>query len=94
MCKRDVDGKLAVIVRNKGTVAAPASVATVTFLSLGTSVSTNLSQIAAGGTAEFKVEIPAMCFDPDCEFRIEVDTRGQVVEANESNNAVLAWCIS
>lgn len=93
-CDRGADGKLAIHVRNRGTVTASASQSRVTFLTSGTSVSHSLPQIQPGSTAAYTVDIPGTCFDPDCEFKIEVDIGGTVPEADETNNSVVAWCIS
>jgi len=39
------------------------------------------------------VLIPTACFDPDCDFRVLVDARGQVDEANgEENDSVDGRC--
>ncbi len=35
----------------------------------------------------------AACFNPDCDFRITVDSAGQVSESNEANNVVNGRCI-
>ncbi len=90
-CRRQ-DGKLLVEVKNQGTGAAGASTTLVDFLQYG-SVSLPTPALAAGASANLLVDIPAGCFDSDCEFRIVVDSKNEVAETNEANNTASGTCI-
>jgi subtilase family serine protease len=86
-------GKLIVTVKNQGTAAAPASTATVEFYP-GGPFQLQTPAIPAGGSVDLEpLSIPAACFNPDCEFKITVDSGSQVKESNEGNNTVSCRCI-
>lgn len=92
LCTRDSLG-LHVTVRNQGNADVPASTTTVDFLTFG-SVSVPTPPIPAGGVVTLPpVTIPPLCFNPDCEFRIVVDSAALVAESNEGNNTVASACI-
>ena len=85
------DGKLIVTVRNQGAGAAGASTTRVDFGSGPQSQPT--PALPAGGAVDLLFEIPAGCFQPDCHFRIRVDSTDAVAESNEGNNAASGTCI-
>jgi hypothetical protein len=50
--------------------------------------------IPAGGSVDLSpLSIPGACFNPDCDFKITVDSNGQVNESNEGNNTVSGNCL-
>jgi hypothetical protein len=92
-CKRDNQGRLVVTVKNQGTVDAPASTTTVDFVP-GGSFPLSTPAIPAGGSVDLTpLSIPAACFNPDCDFRITVDSNNQINESNEGNNNASGTCI-
>jgi CARDB len=92
-CKRDDQGNLIVTVKNQGSADGAASTTTVTFAPGGT-FSQPTPPIPAGGSVDLTFPIPAACFDPDCDFRIIVDSANQVTESDESNNIASGTCLS
>ena len=96
-CNRVIEGpnqgKLVVTVKNQGTVDAPASVTTVEFIP-GGAVQIATPPIAAGASVDLPpLTFPIGCFNPDCNFRITVDSGSQVNESNEGNNSASGTCI-
>ena len=91
-CRRDNLGRLMVKVNNQGTTAAQASVTKVEFFPGGI-FTLNTPGISPSGTVEMPVNIPAACWNPDCDFQITVDSNNQVDEANENNNSASSACI-
>ena len=91
-CKRDDQGNLIVTVKNQGSADAGASTTTVVFAPGGT-FSQPTPPIPAGGSFNLLFPIPGACFDPDCSFRIIVDSGNQVTESNEGNNTASGTCI-
>jgi len=85
------DGRLIVTVRNQGCGDAGPSVTRVDFNS-GT-VSQPTPAIPAGASVDVLFPIPPGCFQPDCGFKITVDSNGQVDESNEANNTASGFCI-
>jgi len=85
------DGKLVVTVRNQGTGNAGASTTHIDFSS-GTSTEAT-PPIPAGGSVDLLLAIPAGCFQPDCSFRIRVDSASVVTESDEGNNTAGGACI-
>ncbi|MCP3952079.1 MAG: VWA domain-containing protein [Desulfobacterales bacterium] len=86
-------GRLKVAVVNYGEADAPASTTTVTF-STGDAVDLATPPIRAGESVELEpVEFPKGCFDPDCHFRIVVDSRNEVTESDKSNNVAEYFCL-
>jgi hypothetical protein len=85
------DGKLIVTVKNQGCADAGPSVTRVDFSS-GT-VSQPTPGLAAGASVDLLFAIPPGCFQPDCGFKITVDSNGQVGESNEANNTATGACI-
>lgn len=92
-CKRDTQGRLVVTVKNQGNADAPASTTTVDY-SPGGSFQLPTPAIPAGGSVDLPpLNIPGVCFDPDCDFRITVDSANQATESNEGNNSAAGRCI-
>lgn len=89
-CRRE-DGRLIVTVCNKGTSPAGPSTTTVDFGQYGR-VDVPTPALAAGACTDVSVPIPPNCFDPDCEFRIRVDSAGVVTESDEGNNTASGVC--
>jgi hypothetical protein len=92
LCNRTDMGDLVVTVKNQGSADAGASTTTVAFSSGGT-FSQPTPPIAAGASVELSFPIPGGCFNPDCSFRITVDSANQVTESNEGNNTATGTCI-
>ena len=90
-CRRR-DGKLIVTVKNQGTANAGASTTRVDFAS-GSSATQPTPPIPAGGSVDLLFDIPPNCFQPDCSFRITVDSGSVVDESNEGNNTASGTCI-
>lgn len=77
---------------NQGNGPAGPSTTTVDFGGHG-SVDVPTPAIPAGGCVEVRAPIPAGCFDPDCEFRIIVDSGNAVDESDETNNVASGRCL-
>jgi CARDB len=91
-CK-PVGAPLVVTVKNQGSAAAPASTTKVEF-NPGGSFPIPTPAIPAGGSVDLpRISIPDACPNPDCDFKITVDSNGQVNESNEGNNTVNGICI-
>jgi CARDB len=90
-CKRDDQGNLIVTVKNQGSADAGASTTTVHFAP-GGPLSRPTPPIAAGSSVNVVFPIPPACFDPDCDFRIIVDSASQVPESDETNNTASGTC--
>ena len=91
-CRIDGARRLIVTVKNQGTADAGPSETKVAFSGGGGS-SVPTPAIPAGGSVDVLVPIPANCFQPDCGFRITVDSAGQVSESNELNNTASGNCL-
>jgi hypothetical protein len=83
--------KLIVTVKNQGTANAGPSTTTVDFGGFGAQ-SQPTPALAAGASVDVVFDIPGACFNPDCEFRIRVDSGGVVAESNEVNNTASGTC--
>jgi len=90
-CRRDNEGNLIVTVKNQGTAGAGPSVTEVDFLGFG-KVSIPTLPLLPGASVDLLFPIPFGCFNPDCEFRITVDVKNQVIESNEANNTASGTC--
>lgn len=87
-------GSLLVAVQNIGTTPVPNSTTTVEFFpgglydlptpALSPGASVNLSPAA----------FPTSCFNPDCDFKVTVDSKHVVQEFNEGNNISVGVCTS
>jgi hypothetical protein len=86
--------QLRMVIQNEGQGYAPATTTRVTF-SPGGTIDIPTPALRAGQRAMLApVRIPAECFDPDCDFKVMVDWRGQVDEANgELNNGADGRCV-
>jgi len=92
-CYKDSQGRLLIIVKNQGDTDAPASTTTVDFFNFG-SFDLTTPPIPAGGSVTLPaLNIPVGCYNPDCNFKITVDSKNQINESNESNNQVSSNCI-
>ncbi len=86
-------GKLMVTVKNQGTTAAPAS-ATLLEFSPGGPLQVSTPAIPAGASVDLgPLSAPGGCYNPDCEFKITVDSNNQINESNEGNNSANGQCI-
>jgi hypothetical protein len=93
-CEKDSLGRLVVTVRNEGVSTALESTKTkVEFVHKGVFVK-SVPAIPVGGNAEVAFDIPADCFDPDCNFIITVDADNRLDELIEENNTVDGICAS
>jgi hypothetical protein len=85
------DSMLIVRVKNQGSANAGPSKTRVDFTSGAATQPT--PALAAGASIDLPFVIPAGCFQPDCGFRIKVDSDAQVDESNEANNTASGVCI-
>lgn len=84
---------LIVTVRNQGGADAPATTTTVQF-SPGGTVSIPTPAIPMGTSLDLPpINFPVGCHDPDCNFRITVDSRNEVRESKEDNNTGDGLCL-
>lgn len=91
-CKKDPQGRLVVTVKNQGTADAGPSVTRVEFAPGGI-VDIPTPPIQAGQSVDLPgQQIPGICFNPDCNFRIVVDVNGNVSESDELNNVASGIC--
>lgn len=87
------NGELFVEVRNNGNQATPPTTTTVDFFGFGTA-SLPTPPIPAGGTTIVGTfAFPIGCFNPDCDFRIIVDSGNVVAESDENNNFGDGYCL-
>jgi CARDB len=85
--------KVVVSVKNQGNAGSPVSTTTVQFAT-GQSFNLATPAILPGGSAHLDaLNIPAACFNPDCNFTITVDSGNQVKESNAKNNTANGRCI-
>lgn len=81
-------------VKNQGSDSAGPSMAKVDFGPQFGAVPVPTPHLVAGQVANLgPVAIPVGCFNPDCSFRIVVDTANTVPETNENNNTATGGCI-
>ena len=85
------DGRLTVTARNQGGGAAGASSTRVDFGAAPVTLPT--PALPAGASHDHLVPLPGGCFDPDCEFRITVDSGAAVPEFDETNNTASGLCL-
>ena len=84
---------LVVTVKNQGSSDAPASNTTVLFSS-GEAFLLPTGPLSPGQSVDLPaLSIPSGCFQPDCSFRITVDSSDQVDEFDEANNSVRGQCV-
>lgn len=84
--------QLRIVVQNQGQGNAPASITRVVFSPGGTTDIPTPPLSAGQRITLTPVSIPAVCFDPDCDFKILVDSRSLVEEAGEDNNVADGRC--
>jgi CARDB len=90
-CRLEAGDKLRVTVTNQGAQNAGPSKTTVAFSEVDVTLDT--PPIPAGGSTDLLFQIPRGCFNPNCSFRIIVDSSHQVNEgANEGNNTASGTC--
>ena len=90
-CKTDSQGNLLIRVKNQGTVEAEASITRVTFYPGGQS-DLLFPPIGPGDTAEVPLNMPGACWNPDCDYQIQVDVNNGVNESDETNNTAPGSC--
>jgi len=90
-CRRDEAGKLIITVMNQGTLDAIASITRIEFAN-GERQLVATPAIPAGRSVEVLATFPPSCFNPNCTFRIAVDSTDNVSELNEGNNAAGGTC--
>ena len=91
-CDADDSGNLRVHIKNQGTAAAGPSTLEVDFGQYGETLE-SVPSLLAGETTTILVPIPFGCFNPDCNFKITVDSAGVIDESNELNNSQTGSCI-
>jgi hypothetical protein len=79
---------LVITIKNQGPVDAPSSTTTVRFQGAGGFFPLDVPTfgLSAGTSVTLHVPFPQACFQPDCGFVIEVDSKSQVDESDENNN--------
>jgi len=91
-CTKDSEGRLIIFVANVGGADAPFSTTTVEFFP-GGSFELPTPAIPTGSSRDLlPLDIPKECFDPNCDFRITVDAKSEVIEVSELNNSVDSIC--
>lgn len=92
-CVTDAQNRLVIYVRNQSKGLAPSSTTKIEFGS-GQIVELETPAIEPYKYVELEhIEFPNNCFDPDCGFKITVDSKNQIEETNENNNDTLGICI-
>ena len=90
-CRRE-QGRLTVSVRNQGAAGAGPSTTTVEFFP-GGAFPIATPAVPAGSTVDLPaIAMPPACFNPDCNFRITVDSVGVIDEIREDNNRADGLC--
>ena len=99
-CQRSSAVPFTVTVKNQGNQEAPESIVQIEFFPGGSRIADVFGPGPNGslppGVAwdvQFLDAPLAACFNPDCDFRITVDSTGQIAESNEANNAADGRCI-
>lgn len=90
-CRRK-GSKLLVRIDNQGSGPAGSFKTTVDFFSHG-KVTRSTTGLGPGDSVNLEFDIPPGSFDPDVEFRIQVDASNDVEESNETNNVANDVCI-
>ena len=86
--------QLRIVIQNQAQGPAPSSITRVRFSPGGTVDIPTAPLESAQHTALAPIRIPAACFDPDCDFTITVDAKGQIDETTgEENNVTGGRCI-
>lgn len=91
-CRIEQGGQwLRVTIKNQGNSDTDSSKAMVTFGN--TSIELDTPSIPSGGSVDLLFRVPASCFNPDCFFKINVDSDSQVNESDEGNNSANGQCL-
>jgi hypothetical protein len=92
-CRLDpANGNLLVEVLNQGTSPAGVTTTSVDFFAFGLQNQVTPA-LAPSASTILSFPIPIGCHDPDCDFRIFVDSAGAEVESNEANNVAVDFCL-
>jgi hypothetical protein len=84
--------RLIVSVRNQGPASAGPSMTRVEF-NQGGSFDLATPPVPPGAAVDLPpLRVPATCFNPNCQFRITVDSASSVYESNAQNNSVSGTC--
>lgn len=86
------NGNLVVTVKNQGSGEAASSTTMVDFGIFGI-LSKPTSALAPNASVDLIFKIPRGCYNPDCDFKIRVDSTSTVIESNELNNLGSGVCI-
>ena len=91
-CKRN-QGNLVVMVRSVGPAQAPLApfYVKVEFTPRG-AFEKQVERLVPGSTADVQFAIPPGCFNPDCKFKITVDSKNSIRESDERNNIAEGRC--
>jgi CARDB len=91
-CKRN-QGNLVVTVRSVGPTQAPLApfYVKVEFTPGGT-VEKQVERLVPGSTADVHFVMPPGCFNPECKFKITVDSKNNIRESDERNNVAEGRC--
>jgi hypothetical protein len=85
--------RLIVSVRNQGPASAGPSVTRVEF-NPGGSFDLATPPVPPGAAVDLPpVRVPGNCFNPNCQFRITVDSASSVYESNAQNNSASGSCL-
>ena len=90
-CDSD-DENLIVYIKNQGTADAGPSTVEVDFGQHG-KVSQPVPNLTVGATTTILIPMSHVCYDPDCEFVITVDSSNDIDESNELNNIQTGSCL-
>ena len=83
---------LRVHIKNQGTADAGPSTVEVDFGQHG-KVSKPVPSLIVGATTTILIPMSHVCYDPDCEFVITVDSSNDIDESNELNNSQSGSCL-
>ena len=91
-CKRN-QGNLVVMVRSVGPAQAPLAPFYVKVeFTPGGAFEKQVERLVPGSTADVQFAIPPGCFNPDCKFKITVDSKNGIRESDERNNVAEGRC--
>ena len=86
------DENLIVYIKNQGTADAGPSTVEVDFGEHG-KVYQPVPSLTVGTTTTILIPMSHVCYDPDCEFVITVDSSNDINESNELNNIQIGSCL-
>ena len=86
------DENLIVYIKNQGTADAGPSTVEVDFGVYGL-ISEPVPSLTVGTTTTILIPMSHVCYDPDCEFVITVDSSNDIDESNELNNIQTGSCL-